>query len=147
MLNFKYISYVSSNQYPKIFLNIWITQILLLKGKQSNIWEVLNTYIFNKDYNYKENDSKTDIPDYCIDIFNRNYYLLQRTLYWIQKEFNSMDSLYMTFGINPIGLFVDFYFALLIYGIVFLATGNKAGRSVVQYVAGAYQVFFYITLQ
>ena len=53
---------------------------------------------------------------------------------------------YMTFGINPIGLFVDFYFALLIYGIVFLATGNKAGRSVVQYIAGAYQVFFYITL-
>ena len=49
---------------------------------------------------------------------------------------------YMTFGLHPIGLFVDFYFIIIIYGIVFLWNGNTYGRTIVKIIANVYEILF-----
>jgi uncharacterized membrane protein len=48
---------------------------------------------------------------------------------------------YMSTGLNPIGLFVDFYFFLILYAILFLATGSTEGRFIVKYIIHMYQAF------
>ena len=60
--------------------------------------------------------------------------------------FNELYFGYLSSGLDVISLFAWFYVFMIFYGILFLATGNTVGRTVVNLIAHVYQGFAIITL-
>ena len=94
---------------------------------------------------FVNDDFKADLLICCINLFNRNYSCIPWAIYRVQCKL-FLVLVYATSGMPILFLFVDFYYALLLYGILFLATGNKVGRTIAMVFAWAYHAFLYFTL-